>query len=290
VLLASAKSTFFAGAELKGVLQLKAEDAAPGFGRIEAMKRSFRRIETLGRPVVALLNGAALGGGWELALVAHARFALDDRRIRFGMPEVSLGLIPGATGITKTVRLLGLMAAQPYLLEGKLFDPREALGLGLVDGLADSAEGLRAAALAWIAAHPTRCSHGTARTTGCPAARRARRRSPAPGGCAGDAREEDARPLSGDPGDPRDDGRGRAGRLRHGDPHREPQAREGDGRADDEEPRDRILLRPERDQVGPVATGRFSALEAGPGRRARCRHDGCGHRPCEMPRAASRAC
>ena len=154
VLLASAKSTFFAGAELKSVLQMKAEDAAPAFGRIEAMKRSFRRIETLGRPVVALLDGAALGGGWELALVAHARFALDDRRIRFGMPEVSLGLIPGATGITKTVRLLGLMAAQPYLLEGKLFDPREALALGLVDGLADSAEGLRAAALAWIAAHP----------------------------------------------------------------------------------------------------------------------------------------
>ena len=67
VLLASAKTTFFAGAELKSVLKLKVEDAAEGFGRIEALKRSFRRIETLGRPVVALLNGAALGGGWELA-------------------------------------------------------------------------------------------------------------------------------------------------------------------------------------------------------------------------------
>ncbi len=154
VLLASAKSTFFAGAELKSVLQLKAEDAPEVFHRVEAMKRSFRCIETLGRPVVALLNGAALGGGWELALVAHARFALDDGKIRFGTPEVSLGLIPGATGITKTVRLLGLMAAQPYLLEGKLFDPREALELGLVDGLSDSADGLRAEALAWIAAHP----------------------------------------------------------------------------------------------------------------------------------------
>src|SRR5690242_10846323 len=59
VLLASAKSTFFAGAELKGVLKLRAEDAAEGFRRIEALKRSFRRIETLGKPVVALLNGAA---------------------------------------------------------------------------------------------------------------------------------------------------------------------------------------------------------------------------------------
>jgi 3-hydroxyacyl-CoA dehydrogenase / enoyl-CoA hydratase / 3-hydroxybutyryl-CoA epimerase len=154
VLLASAKTTFFAGAELNGVLKLKAEDAGPGFKGIEAMKRSFRRIETLGRPVVALLNGAALGGGWEVALAAHARFALDDRKIQFGTPEVSLGLIPGATGITKTVRLLGLMAAQPYLLEGQLFGPREALELGLVQGLGDSVESLRAQALAWIAEHP----------------------------------------------------------------------------------------------------------------------------------------
>jgi 3-hydroxyacyl-CoA dehydrogenase / enoyl-CoA hydratase / 3-hydroxybutyryl-CoA epimerase len=154
VLLASAKSTFFAGAELNSVLKLGAGDAAPGFRGIEAMKRSFRRIETLGRPVVALLNGAALGGGWEVALAAHARFALDDRKIQFGTPEVSLGLIPGATGITKTVRLLGLMAAQPYLLEGKLFGPREALELGLVQGLGDTVDSLRAQALAWIADHP----------------------------------------------------------------------------------------------------------------------------------------
>ena len=75
-------------------------------------------------------------------------------KIRFGMPEVTLGLIPGATGITKTVRTLGLMAAQPYLLEGKLFGPREALEIGWVDGLGASADELRAQALAWIDAHP----------------------------------------------------------------------------------------------------------------------------------------
>jgi 3-hydroxyacyl-CoA dehydrogenase/enoyl-CoA hydratase/3-hydroxybutyryl-CoA epimerase len=69
------------------VLKLGPEDAAEGFKRIEALKRSFRRIETLGKPVVALLNGAALGGGWELALIAHARFALDDRKIQFGTPR-----------------------------------------------------------------------------------------------------------------------------------------------------------------------------------------------------------
>jgi 3-hydroxyacyl-CoA dehydrogenase/enoyl-CoA hydratase/3-hydroxybutyryl-CoA epimerase len=154
VLLASAKATFFAGAALKSVLTLKAEDAAPGFAEIEAMKASFRRIETLGRPVAAIVAGAALGGGWEVALVAHARFVLDDAKIQLGTPEVTLGLIPGATGITKTVRKLGLLAAQPYLIEGKLFGPREAVELGWVDGLGANVDELKAQALAWIDAHP----------------------------------------------------------------------------------------------------------------------------------------
>ena len=154
VLLASAKATFFAGAALKHVLTLKADDAVAGFAEIEALKATYRKLETLGRPVVALLAGSALGGGWEVALVGHARFALDDEAIRFGMPEVTLGLIPGATGITKTVRHLGLLAAQPYLIEGRLFGPREALEIGWVDGLARDATDLRAQAIAWIAANP----------------------------------------------------------------------------------------------------------------------------------------
>jgi 3-hydroxyacyl-CoA dehydrogenase/enoyl-CoA hydratase/3-hydroxybutyryl-CoA epimerase len=154
VLLVSAKSTFFAGAELKGVLKLKPGDAAECFAGIEALKRNFRTIETFGRPVVALLAGSALGGGWELALAAHARFALDDRRIQFGTPEVSLGLIPGATGITKTVRLLGLLPAQPLLIEGQLFGPRRAAELRLVDGLCASVAELRERAVAWIADNP----------------------------------------------------------------------------------------------------------------------------------------
>lgn len=154
VLVTSGKKTFFAGAQLDNVLKLTAADAPAGFRSIEALKRCFRRLETMGRPVVALLNGAALGGGWEVALAAHARFALDDPKLQFGTPEVSLGLIPGATGITKTVRLLGLMAAQPYLMEGKLFGPREALELGLVDGIGSTTVDLREMALAWIAEHP----------------------------------------------------------------------------------------------------------------------------------------
>jgi 3-hydroxyacyl-CoA dehydrogenase/enoyl-CoA hydratase/3-hydroxybutyryl-CoA epimerase len=154
VILASAKSTFFAGANLKLVLQLTEADGPRCFEEIQALKRSFRRLETLGKPVVACLNGAALGGGWELALSAHHRVATDDPRIQFGTPEVTLGLIPGAGGITKTVRLLGLAAAQPYLLEGKLMRPHEAARLGLVHELVGDAEELSARAHAFIRANP----------------------------------------------------------------------------------------------------------------------------------------
>jgi 3-hydroxyacyl-CoA dehydrogenase/enoyl-CoA hydratase/3-hydroxybutyryl-CoA epimerase len=154
VLLASAKTTFFAGAALKEVLQMDPRDTGQVFANIEGIKRSFRKLETFGRPVVALIEGSALGGGWEVALAAHARFARDDSRIQLGLPEVTLGLIPGGTGITKMVRLLGLVAAQPYLIEGRQFSPQEAQELGLVDGLAASPEELRAKARAWLAAHP----------------------------------------------------------------------------------------------------------------------------------------
>ncbi|HXF45231.1 MAG TPA: 3-hydroxyacyl-CoA dehydrogenase NAD-binding domain-containing protein [Burkholderiaceae bacterium] len=154
VILASAKSTFFAGANLKLVLELKESDAPRCFEEVERVKRAFRTLETLGKPVVACLNGAALGGGWEVALAAHHRVAVDDPKIRFGLPEVTLGLMPGATGVTKMVRLLGLAGAQPYLLEGKLIGPREAAKLGLVHRLVASPAELAAAAREWIRANP----------------------------------------------------------------------------------------------------------------------------------------
>lgn len=154
IVLASAKSTFFAGADLKGTMKLQASDAPQVFREIELVKKNFRTLETLGKPVVACLNGAALGGGWEVALVAHHRIAVDNPKVQFGLPEITLGLIPGASGITKMVRLLGLMGAQPYILESRLFGPREALELGLVHELVPDATALRDAALAWIAANP----------------------------------------------------------------------------------------------------------------------------------------
>ncbi len=159
ILLTSAKSTFFAGADLKGAMRLKVTDASAIFTEIERVKKNFRTLETLGKPVVSCLNGTALGGGWEVALIGHHRIAIDDRKIQFGLPEVTLGLLPGASGVTKMTRHLGLMGAQPYLVEGKTFSPKEAKGLGLVHDLVapsdQAATEMRARALAWIAANPS---------------------------------------------------------------------------------------------------------------------------------------
>ena len=154
IILASNKSTFFAGADLKSTMRLQPSEAPKVFQEIEQTKKNFRTLETLGKPVVSCLNGAALGGGWEVALVGHYRVAVDNPKIQFGLPEITLGLIPGASGITKMTRLLGLMGAQPYILESKLFSPREALELGLVHELVPDDAALRPAALAWIEAHP----------------------------------------------------------------------------------------------------------------------------------------
>ena len=150
IVLASAKKTFFAGADLKGVMRMTAADAPEVFAEIERIKKNFRTLETLGKPVVSCLNGSALGGGWELALVGHHRIAVNDPKIRFGLPEVTIGLLPGGGGIVKMTRLLGLMGAQPYVLESKLFNPAEARELGLVHELVGSADGLLPAAHAWI--------------------------------------------------------------------------------------------------------------------------------------------
>lgn len=162
IVLASAKSTFFAGADLKGAMRSTEADGPRVFGEIERMKKHFRTIETLGVPVVSCLNGAALGGGWEVALLGHHRIAVNNPKISFGLPEITLGLIPGAGGITKMTRVLGLMAAQPYILESKLFGPEEAFKLGLVHELVASPEELMPKALAYIEAaqgKPEACTH-----------------------------------------------------------------------------------------------------------------------------------
>ncbi|MBK6321021.1 MAG: enoyl-CoA hydratase/isomerase family protein [Burkholderiales bacterium] len=159
ILLTSAKTTFFAGADLKGVMRIKPSDAPTIYAEIERLKKNMRTIETMGKPVVSLINGTALGGGWEVALIGHHRIAIDDKKIQLGLPEVTLGLLPGASGVTKMTRHLGLMGAQPYLVEGKTFDPATAKGLGLVHDLVptgdNAAAEMKAKALVWIAANPT---------------------------------------------------------------------------------------------------------------------------------------
>jgi 3-hydroxyacyl-CoA dehydrogenase/enoyl-CoA hydratase/3-hydroxybutyryl-CoA epimerase len=154
VILASAKKTFFAGAELKDVLKFGPGDGPKVFEWIESVKKHMRKLETLGIPVVAALEGTALGGGWEIALCAHCRIALDDDKIQLGLPEVTLGLLPGAGGVTKMTRLLGLQGAFPYLVEGRTMKPGQAAELGLVQGLAASREDLFRMAREWIVAHP----------------------------------------------------------------------------------------------------------------------------------------
>ena len=154
VILRSAKKTFFAGAELKDILKLTEKDAPRLYAEIEEVKKYFRALDRLGKPVVAALEGAALGGGWELALAAHCRICLDDERIELGLPETTLGLLPGASGVTKTVRLLGLQAALPLLMEGRTLRPQEAAKLGLLQGLAASREDLYRMAREWIAKNP----------------------------------------------------------------------------------------------------------------------------------------
>ncbi|TNF56304.1 MAG: 3-hydroxyacyl-CoA dehydrogenase [Burkholderiales bacterium] len=162
IVLASAKSTFFAGADLKGVMRSTQADGPRVFREIERIKKNFRTIETQGVPVVSCLNGAALGGGWEVALVGHHRIAVNNPKIQFGLPEITLGLIPGGGGITKMTRVLGLMAAQPYILESRLFGPEEAMKIGVVHELVSTADELMPRALAFIESaqgKPEACTH-----------------------------------------------------------------------------------------------------------------------------------
>ncbi|WP_110973893.1 3-hydroxyacyl-CoA dehydrogenase NAD-binding domain-containing protein [Acinetobacter sp. WCHAc060042] len=154
IIFRSAKKTFFAGGDLDELIQARLEDATPFFEMVQKMKAEFRYIETLGVPVVAALNGTALGGGWEIALGCHARIALNDPKTKFGLPEVTLGLLPGGGGVVRMVRLLGLQNAFPFLMEGKQFGVDKAKSLGLIQDTAETPEELMDKAIAWVKAHP----------------------------------------------------------------------------------------------------------------------------------------
>ncbi|NMX52366.1 3-hydroxyacyl-CoA dehydrogenase NAD-binding domain-containing protein [Pseudomonas veronii] len=154
VVITSAKKTFFAGGDLNELIKVDKAHAKEFSDSVRVLKAQLRSLETLGKPVVAAINGAALGGGWEICLACHYRVALDDQSLQLGLPEVTLGLLPGGGGVVRMVRLLGLEKALPYLLEGKKIRPRQALQAGLIDALAVDRDELLAKARAWILAHP----------------------------------------------------------------------------------------------------------------------------------------
>jgi len=153
VLFRSEKSTFFAGGSLDDLHATTKENAHLLYEMVNKLKLVMRELETSGKPVVACINGAALGGGWELALACHHRIALN-KGVTLGLPEVTLGLLPGGGGVIRMSRLLGLQAALPYLTEGKQFKPEQGQKLGLIDEVVETKDQLVNAAISWIKANP----------------------------------------------------------------------------------------------------------------------------------------
>ncbi|MFI2436229.1 3-hydroxyacyl-CoA dehydrogenase NAD-binding domain-containing protein [Streptomyces sp. NPDC018693] len=155
IIVTSAKKTFFAGGDLRDLIRVTPETAQELYDGGLAIKRHLRTIETMGKPVVAAINGAALGGGYEIALACHHRIALDAPGAKIGCPEVTLGLLPGGGGVVRTVRLLGIAdALLKVLLQGTQYNPRRALDNGLIHEVVDTPEELMARARAFIDANP----------------------------------------------------------------------------------------------------------------------------------------
>jgi 3-hydroxyacyl-CoA dehydrogenase/enoyl-CoA hydratase/3-hydroxybutyryl-CoA epimerase len=155
VVITSAKNTFFAGGDLHELKRATKADAPQIATEMRELKRQLRRLETLGKPVAAAINGAALGGGLEICLACHHRVALDDPKVQLGFPEVQLGLLPGAGGVARTVRMLGLVDALiQLLLQGQRHRPAKAKELGIVDELVATPDELVPAAKAWVKANP----------------------------------------------------------------------------------------------------------------------------------------
>jgi 3-hydroxyacyl-CoA dehydrogenase/enoyl-CoA hydratase/3-hydroxybutyryl-CoA epimerase len=154
VVVASAKKTFFAGGDLKLMMGVRRENAAEIFAEVEDLKATLRKLETFPKPVVAAINGAALGGGLEIALATNHRIAVEGR-YSIGLPEVKLGLLPGGGGVTRITRMFGLATGLMEILgQGTEFKPEAAKAKGIVDELVATQDELIPAAKAWIKANP----------------------------------------------------------------------------------------------------------------------------------------
>ncbi len=154
IIITSERPEFVAGADLKMILRNNGKPAREMLAFSQTLQRIFRSIETSGKPAVAAINGTALGGGLEITLACHHRIALDNPKAQLGLPEVTIGLLPGAGGTQRLPRMIGMETATPLLLEGKRLSPKEAHGLGIVQELVATPEELLEAAFRWIGANP----------------------------------------------------------------------------------------------------------------------------------------
>lgn len=152
VIITSAKPTFLAGGDLDYLH--KAANPADVFDHTEVLTTIFRRIEQLGVPVVAAINGSALGSGYELALACHYRIAWDSPKTLIGLPEVTLGMMPGGGGISRLTWVLGFEEAFDILSKGKKMHVKEALQRGLLDKTIEDKEDLIREARDWILSKP----------------------------------------------------------------------------------------------------------------------------------------
>lgn len=150
VVFASAKKVFFAGGDLNELLRVEQGQEGEFMDMLRSTKAVLRRIEKLPVPVAAAINGAALGGGFEICLCCNYRVAWDDRSVQLGLPEVSLGLLPGGGGVVRMVNLLGLEKALPYLVQGRKVAPAKALSEGMIHATVSSIDELVPNAKAWI--------------------------------------------------------------------------------------------------------------------------------------------
>lgn len=156
VIFTSGKSNnFIAGSDIREMIEIHDRGWTP-LQVADWAKRAqilFRRLEKCGKPVASAISGAALGGGLELALACHYRLLADAPRCVVGLPEVTLGLLPGAGGTQRLPRLIGIAKALPLILEGRHVAPAEALSLGIVDEVV-AADVIVQFARAWIATRP----------------------------------------------------------------------------------------------------------------------------------------